>query len=164
LAVWLTLPLVTRAVDLEYQVKASYLFNFMNFVSWPAEAFDEDGRFHLCVVGAERFGSALDSLTDEQVDGRNVSLRRLASAEQASEAPRCHLLFVARGHADPNVSAVSRRGLLTIGEVPGFTSRGGVINLISVDGRIRFEVNQRAADDAGLAVSSRVLSLAVNKP
>jgi hypothetical protein len=147
------------APALEYQVKASYLYNFVRFITWPEDTFAKDGKFNLCVVGAERFGGALDEFAGERVEGHTIVVRRLESAAQA-RAARCHMLFLAAGVApDESASLSAERGLLTVGETPGFLARGGIINLVEVRGRIRFEINQAVAQQAGLVISSRLLSL-----
>lgn len=154
----------TPAAPLEYQVKASYVYNFVQFITWPSEASAGDGKFNLCVLGAERFGNALDAIAGERIDGREIALRRLERPAQA-RAGRCHLLYIAAGTSQGDGGdAMSERGLLTIGETPGFLQRGGIINLVEHNGRIRFEINQQAARNAGLVISSRILSLALNKP
>jgi len=148
---------------LEYQVKASYLYNFARFVTWPNDAFTADGKFNLCVIGAERFGAALDAFVGERVEGRAIVIRRLERPAQA-RASSCHMLFVGTGSEAEPASVALERGVLTIGETTGFLERGGMINLIEVRGRIRFEINQPAAVRAGLVVSSRLLSLAAKEP
>jgi len=50
--------------------------------------------------------------------------------------------------------------ILTVGETPGFAERGGVIRLVLEDNKVRFEVNVDAAHQAGLTISSRLLTLA----
>lgn len=145
--------------SIEYQVKASYLYNFTQFIRWPADAFVSTREFNLCVVGAWRFGDALDVLQEERTTGSKVAIRSLRSVRQAPGA-RCHMLFVADGGAGGAIPTV--RGLLTVGETPGFLGRGGIINLVEVHGRIRFEISQKAAQQAGLDVSSQLLRLALN--
>jgi hypothetical protein len=152
-----------QAPALEYQVKASYLYNFARFVTWPGDVFAGDGKFNLCVVGAERFGPALDAFADERVEGRAILVHRLEHAGRA-RAARCHMLFVGAGSEAESTNAGAERGTLTIGESAGFLERGGMINLIEVRGRIRFEINQPAAARAGLVVSSRLLSLGAKEP
>ncbi|HEX3129706.1 MAG TPA: YfiR family protein, partial [Thermoanaerobaculia bacterium] len=45
------------AQELEYQLKAAFLFNFVKFVEWPAEAFNgERSPLSICVYGADPFG------------------------------------------------------------------------------------------------------------
>jgi len=144
---------------LEYQVKASYLYNFTRFITWPNDAFARDGTFNICVVGAERFGATLDALAGDRVDGHAITVRRLEQAAQGRGA-RCHILFVPAGRDPATPPGRAERGLLTVGETPGFLERGGVINLVEINGRIRFEISQAAAQQAGLVVSSQLLSLA----
>lgn len=150
-------PARAQVPSLEYQVKASYVYNFLQFVTWPADIFGSTDRFNLCVVGAERFGGALDAFRGERVDGREIAVRRLERPEQA-RAQRCHLLFIGGG-VDTNAVEVER-GVLTVGEAAGFLERGGMINLVEAHGHIRFEINRTAAEKAGLTISSRLLSLA----
>jgi hypothetical protein len=50
--------------------------------------------------------------------------------------------------------------VLTIGEIPGFAKRGGIINLVLEDNKVHFEVNVEAAKEADLNISSRLLALA----
>ena len=47
-----------------------------------------------------------------------------------------------------------------VGESDGLARRGVAINFYIADGRIRFEVNRRAAEQARLKLSSRLLRLA----
>ena len=148
------------APTLEYQVKASYLFNFVRFITWPGDVFAAGGKFNLCILGADRFGGALDALKGERVEGREITVHRIGQPAQA-RAARCHLAFLAAG---TNTGAIAlERGLLTVGESPGFVQRGGIINLTEDRGRIRFEINQPAAQQAGLTVSSRLLDLAIKR-
>ena len=164
IAAFLTLTLWAHiaygaAPALEYQVKASYLYNFVRFITWPEDTFANDGKFNLCVVGAELFGGALDEFAGERVEGHTIVVRRLERAAQARPA-RCHLLFLASGVGQDEPASFSiERGMLTVGESPGFLTRGGIINLVEVRGRIRFEINQAVAQQAGLVISSRLLSL-----
>jgi hypothetical protein len=49
---------------------------------------------------------------------------------------------------------------LTIGEIPGFSEWGGVIELVLEENKFRFEINAGAARRGGLKISSRLLQLA----
>ncbi|MCK4640786.1 MAG: YfiR family protein [Candidatus Marinimicrobia bacterium] len=43
----------------------------------------------------------------------------------------------------------------------GFANEGVAINFVTVEGKIRFEINIRALESAGLRVSSQLLKLAI---
>jgi len=154
-------PAVTSAQDagLEYRVKAAYLFNFTKFVEWPEAAFT-GGRsfsFSICVAGRNPFGPALTAtLVGETAAGLPLAARVVS----AGGAAGCHVLFVpASVPAGPYLRGVGTSPVLTVGESPGFLAQGGAINFVVDDGRVRFEINQAAAERAQLRISSRLLQL-----
>ena len=148
-------------IEREYLVKAGFLYNFAKFVRWPDTAFDSpDAPLSLCVIGDDPFGDDLNGLSSRKVRGREIAVARDIRTQ---EAVRCHVLFVSaslRGELEPVLDAVRSRHVLTVGDVSGFAQAGGMINLVTDEGRVRFEVNPTAADRAGLRISSDLLSLA----
>ena len=149
------------APSLEYQVKASYIYNLTQFIEWPEHAPGDE--FQICVYGPHRFGDALDTLEGNRVGDRPLTVRYLRDIRHASS---CQVLFITLNEA-PRTSrllqAVPATGLLTIGETPDFTDRGGVIGLIKIGGKVKFEINEAAAERAGLAISAQLLRLAVER-
>jgi len=163
LVLLLALPLAARAQASapEYAVKAAFLYNFTKFVEWPPEAFpDERSQFKVCVLGTDPFGKSLDAIGEESVAGRRISL--LHSGE-IREPEGCHILFVSRSEKDrlPQVLAdLKQAPVLTVGDTGGFLDHGGIINFILEGGKVRFEINQEAAERAGIKISSKLLRLA----
>jgi hypothetical protein len=163
----LVLPLAGTArasgkPTLEYQIKASYLYNFLRYVEWPPGTLSGNTLL-VCVFGKERFGTALDSIVGESVRGQVIAVRPVSEPGQLDG---CRLVFVGaaeRGQEDVILQQLAGRPVLTIGETPGFADRGGVINLIRVKDKIRFEINQQAAERGGLRIGSQLLQLAVRK-
>ena len=143
-------------VTLEYRVKAAYLFNFTKFIEWPASALRADAPLTICVAGANPFGPVLA----ETVKGETVRGRPLAT-RVVRDSAGCHVLFVPDGVAAASLLRNARsRPLLTVGESQGFIRQGGVINFVLEQGKVRFEIDQAAAERAGLRISSRLLRLA----
>ena len=97
---WLPVPALAQAaaVALPYQVEAVFLFNFTQFVTWPAEAFRAPADpFVICVVGADPFGSYLDAtVAGETVQDRPLQVRRL---QRLDPADHCHIAFVSRSES-----------------------------------------------------------------
>jgi hypothetical protein len=150
--------------SLEYAVKATYIYKFVPFVQWPVEAFESPATpVSLCVLAND----TVSTLVDEAVRGRTVDGRAIVVQHVSTPLrnARCHILYVASGRAATLAQAlesVRGRPVLTVadeapGDVPGL-----VINLVTLRGRVRFEVDQRAAAENGLEVSSKLLALAVN--
>jgi YfiR/HmsC-like len=165
-AAWLGVafvPAVAQAqvVAPEYDVKAAFLFNFTKFVEWPFTVYtDEHSPLKLCVLGENPFGKALKVLMDEEVGGRKLAFTHL---ETATNLETCHVLFISRSERDrlPQILAsLHNAPVLTVGEMPAFIDQGGMINFILEGSKVRFDVNQEAAERAGLKISSRLLALA----
>jgi hypothetical protein len=147
----------------EYQVKAVYLLNFLQYTTWPASALPEDGPIRLCVLGTDPMGDLLvDAVAGRRAQGRRIEL---LPVERVVELERCHAGFIAQqNRVAAGVWLERLRGLpvLTIGEGEGFTRAGGMIALVLDASTVRFDVNADALRTAGLDLSSRVLRLARN--
>lgn len=146
----------------EYQIKAVFLFNLAQFVDWPAKAFPNSGApLIIGVLGEDPFGGYLDeTLRGESVRNRPLVLQRY---RRVSEVKMCHLLFISRSEADrldQIFTALRGRSILTVGDAEDFTSRGGMIRLVTEKNKIRIRINMEAVRGANLTISSKLLRLA----
>ncbi len=159
-AVW-PAPARTQQVG-EYQVKAAYLYQFLNFVDWPQHAFrDAAAPFEICVIGTDPFGSDLDNtVAGKQVGGRRVQVRRLAGIASAKD---CHILFIAaseRARISWILDAVAGQPLLTVSELRDFEEQNGIVRFVLERDNVRLRINAAAAAANGLQISSKLLSVA----
>ncbi len=171
LAVWLLIGALAlpaffgpvRAASFhEYQLKAVFLYNFINFVTWPDEAFDEPDRpFTIGILGEDPFGTFLEKVVaDETFKGRPILLKRGNSPDELAD---CRILFIGksnRGRLDAIFKKVTPGRVLTVGDFEGFIEAGGMINLTHADQRVRIEINVRAIRSTELEVSSKLLRVA----
>jgi len=147
----------------EYQVKATYLYNFGRFVQWPPTSVAAQGdSFPICVIGQDPFGPALDAiLAGEAIDGRSVVARRVTKSQ---EAAYCRVLYISsseEGRLKELLVGLDKAGVLTVSDIPQFSQRGGMIQFVLTGNKIRFEVNLTNAQTAGLTLSSDLLKVAV---
>jgi hypothetical protein len=152
-----------RADPLEYAVKAAYLTKFGIYVEWPGTTFSSpDSPINLCIAGEDPFGPALDkAAANQRVGARTVAIRRLKAVTRESG---CHILYI--GSADPayiqkEVEAVHGSPVLTVTDVDPAMAMGA-INFVIQDNRVRFTVDEMAAVQNELALSAKLLSLALN--
>lgn len=148
------------ASSLEFSVKANYLVRFAAFVEWPSRAFaNPQAPVVICVAGRDPFGAALDRASRGQTAyGRPLAVRRPASREAIAG---CHILYVGVGAETLATEATGQPGLLTVTDAATAPDRGTIHFVIS-DARVRFHIDQHAAMRSGLAVSSRLLNLALS--
>jgi hypothetical protein len=155
------LPQCQAADDsLEYQVKAAFLLNFTKFVEWPPTAFETaESPIAICILGDDPFGSALDRMVSgEAVNGRSIAVQRI---KRDPPPKSCQVLFVERTERDlPKLLAEAGHGVLTVGEGEGFMRSGGMIAFVIENRRVRFDIHQTTAENSGLKLSSKLLSVA----
>ncbi|HEV3216141.1 MAG TPA: YfiR family protein [Vicinamibacterales bacterium] len=166
IAVLATLPRPTAAQSdpaSESERKALFVYNFMLFVDWPADAFQNASEaLRVEIIGRDPFNGSLDRLlADKSVGGRRIVVTH-SVAPKAGPLP--HVLFVSAAEA-PNLARVlaayCHLPVLTVSDLEGFANRGGVIGLVEENHDLHFVINRTAAGEARLQVSSRLFYLAV---
>jgi hypothetical protein len=146
----------------EYQLKSAFLYNFAKFVQWPAESFaDDQAPLIFGILGKDPFGKVIDqTIRDKTFKDRELSIKRF---EKIEDVAVCHILFISSSeekHLAKIMAILKDSSILTVGEVKEFAERGGVINFVIVENKIRFEINVEAAERAKLKISSKLLKLA----
>ena len=146
----------------EYQLKAAFIYNFVQFVDWPAASFaNGQSPIVITVVGENPFGNALEQATrGKVVRGREVTV---AYARSVAAAGPSHVLFIApstdRAPAQAARDAAGA-GRLTISDGEDFVAAGGCVQFFTEDNKLRFYINTAAVNRAGLKVSAKLLQLA----
>ena|SRR5439155_11603338 len=147
--------------NLEFDVKAAFLYNFAKFTEWPARAFPRpDSPFIFCLVGDPFSGAMEKAVQRETFNGRPVVVRRVGRGD---DLLGCHVLYVSEpesARASEIVEMIANAPVLTVGETEDFINSGGMIRFTENGNRIRFEINPDAAQKASLHLSSKLLRLA----
>ncbi len=172
LMVVLTLPLRSAPAPSpasEYEVKAAFLYNFVKFVEWPPKVFPEkETPYIIGILGDDdpffdpnALVNYLDvAVKDKKINDRKLVIRR---AGRISNLKDSHLVFIAKSERNylKEITAVCQtNNILTVSEMDGFCSQGGVINFFTQAGKVRFEINPTAAEQSNLRVSSKLLNVA----
>jgi YfiR/HmsC-like len=148
----------------EYEVKATYLYNFSHFVEWPAKVAEgQSDSFDICVLGRDPFGAALNAtVAQETIAGKNVVARQIPEPE---DAVNCRVLFISSSEdkrLKQILTCLGTASVLTVSDLPQFTEHGGMVQFVMEGNRVRFEVNSAIAERAGLTLSSELLKVATN--
>ncbi|HEX4342996.1 MAG TPA: YfiR family protein [Verrucomicrobiae bacterium] len=155
------LPASSQTTSKEYQLKAVFIFNFVQFVDWPSNTFaDANAPFRIGILGDNPFGSALDeTVSGETVHGRKIVIVRATRAESLSD---CQIIFISRSernHLNDIIATIDHHPVLTVSEMDDFAQRGGIINFYLDENKVRFEINPATARACNLVVSSQLLSV-----
>jgi hypothetical protein len=155
---WISAPLLGVGAA-EYEVKAAFLYKFASFVSWPRAS--DTAPLCIGILGEDPFGPALDRVVNGRVlNGRSFVVHRFKNAKDIAG---CGILFISSSESrrlEQVFAALDGSSVLTVGDVPGFCEKGGIVNLETRDGRVSLQINVEAAERAHLQLSSKLLSLA----
>jgi hypothetical protein len=146
----------------EYEVKATYLYNFARFTEWPAKDAGEN-TFAVCVLGHDPFGSILDTiLAGEAIDGKHMVHRRISAVQDAGD---CRIVFISSSEESrlkETLAVLGKMSALTVSDISDFSVRGGMIQFVLEQNKVRFEVNLETTGKAGLVLSSELLKVAIS--
>jgi len=138
-------------------VKAAYLYKFAPFVTWPDGT--ATGPFAVCVVGDDPFGDQLD----RAVAGQNLGVRPIQVKHIDTIGPKsdCDIAYLGGSRSESVAEALHAVRGAPILTVTDQDDPPGIIALAVVDGHVRFRIDEVQAQENGLVISSKLLSLAL---
>lgn len=144
----------------EPSLKAAFTLNFAKFAHWPDPA--SDSILRVCTLGSSPVVSALQASEGAQVAGHQVELDQV---KLPGDVSGCHLLYLSE--LDPQrdrrlLVSLSGLPIITISDRPGFARAGGMIELVLVERRLRFDINLGVVRRSGLRLEPKLLKLALN--
>jgi hypothetical protein len=144
----------------EYQVKAAFLYNFINFIDWPSQSsLKSSPNITLCIIGDDPFGDALEDLRNEPVQGKKLAIRY----RSYDDLRGCNILFLpaSERHLTSRIlKSIGKADVLTVSDSAESAQQGIVISFSIEQQKVRFAVNIGAAKRAGLRISAKLLKLA----
>jgi len=139
--------------DLEYKIKAAYLYNFTKFISWPEK---DSETFNLCIVGSDPFDGLLASLESKTALNKPIRVHRYEHAKQASG---CHILYFDKEQLPAEIANALPAGTLTVGSHAFFAETGGMIGFVLEEEKIRLHINLKALKRSGLGISAKLIEV-----
>lgn len=140
-------------------VKAGFVYNFTKLSVWPTSGSGAD-PLRICTARGRALNGQLARLHGRTVGEREIEILVHPAAEDWA---KCHVLFVSSDdgeRAEHMLRQVVGKPVLTIGDLPDFAQRGGMIELIETDNKVRFNISLVTAQRSGLRLSSQLLKLA----
>ena len=164
LVLGVTMMLVSPAAGQDVSLpslKAAFLVNFAKFADFPQDVLPAGGVFMFCVTGDRAVADALE-------DGLKARPRQDPASVTFVPSDRptgaCHILYLGGLNlrdARRTIDAIKGAPVFTVSDLAGFAEAGGVAELRLEKGHMRFAINPAAAQRAHLALSAKLLSLAI---
>lgn len=151
---------LAHASESEARLKTAFLYQFTKYIDWPTSELPES--FHIAVIGSTEVMAYLSTLAREKrIKDRPITVKHIQTPEELGTA---QLVFLAGDNANFLESLLARIGsgaTLVVTEANGFAQRGATLNFFfTVDGKLRFEANRKAAEKRKLVLSSQLLKMA----
>lgn len=150
----------------EYELKAIYLYNFLQFVQWPQEKCRLPGgrAQEIVVVGDTSLQPVLRSLQAKlREKNKDLTLHFHDSYREGMDLSRCSLLFIAASETKKMseiLKSLDGKHVLTVTDAVDVVDSGVMITLLSRENKIRWTVNRKPVAEAGLKMSAKLLEIA----
>ncbi len=162
LAIHSTSAVEKKRTFTEYEVKASFLYKFTKFITWPDEKTQENVKtLRIGILGEDPFEDTIDRLlAGKQVQNKPIEIIR---ADKVDDLAQCHIVFISASEEEKLESILATletQHILTVSDSQNFSKKGVMINLVTIKNKIHLEINPSHAKEAHLKISSQLLSLA----
>lgn len=157
-----------RAQDVvvsEYELKAAYLYHFLQFTDWPKSTRYSSEALQVCINRNNPMLRALKAIENKTAQGKKIVI----NIAPVSNRERCQVGILTRNDLSSSGDAIDQSNekeilkqlpLLTISDDPSVSLNDTIIRMWIEDGRIVFAINNTRARERGLEISSKLLRLA----
>ncbi|WP_411726740.1 YfiR family protein [Methyloglobulus sp.] len=151
--------------NLEFKIKAGYLYNFTKFITWPKV---NSATFNLCIIGADPFGADIGPIEKKSAFSLPIKILRLDEADFLSASNLrggCQILYVSAANklkiVFEKIQALPyKHKILVVGESEAFAAEGGMIGFVNRNDKIKLQINLQSVKQTDLKISAKLLEIA----
>ncbi|MBS1601759.1 MAG: YfiR family protein [Bacteroidetes bacterium] len=141
-----------------YDIQANIIYRLTKYIDWS----DKSGEFVIGVVGTPPILEYMTAF----IAGKTVGTRKIVLKQfpPSSSSYPCQLLFIPEEEnymMRKIVKASAGAETLLVTESEGMARKGSCINFITVDDRIKLEINKNNIERRNLRIASELLALGV---
>lgn len=146
----------------EFELKAVALEKIALFIDWPGNnTAASTSPFVIAVLDDPEFGDVIrDVYRNHRIKERVVKVVNLSDISQLTECQMLYLPQMKKSILEKILDRVKKLPVLTVGDTDGYASAGCFINFFNLDGKLRFEINQKAMKSTGFNIDYRLLRVA----
>jgi len=140
-------------------LKSAYIFNFIRFAEWPEKSGQQHPVITLNVLEDAGIYKTLQSVAEKEV-AKAIGLYVESCVTDVCIRDASAMFIGASGQDYQRLlHLVDGRPILTVSDIPGFASHGGMIEIKYQDEKLTFIVNVNAVKRAGIYISAQLLQL-----
>ena len=142
--------------------KANFLFHFAASNEWPVEFME--GPFRMAIIGNPSLHAILsDKYAMKSIGLQSLEVLGFEDVASLESAPFMHVIYCEESGVKLQqvAQAIANAPVLLISDASDGLQNGALINFVSVNNRIRFEINSDEAAKRHLLIGNRILSWAV---
>ena len=143
----------------EYAIKTAFLYRSLHYVEWSTKNGDKK-LIVICVVKADKFSETIHSLHNRAVNGRTISLRKIASYDDINECDALYIPMTKSVKLRQIISKLKNNNILTISDRQGFAKYGIILNFPVENQKVIIEINIDAANEQSIRFSAKLLRIA----
>jgi len=156
----LSINKVQAQQETDYTIHATIIHRFTKYIDWPA--YKKSGDFIIGVVGDSPLYDELKSFTaNKTVGNQKIVVSKMTSSESYYN---CHILFISEeesGSLKRIAALTAGTSVLIITEYNGLARQGSCINFITINQRLKLEINKSNVAQRSLHIASELLDLAI---
>ncbi len=157
----LTMAFVSLSVTGQQSMfKALFMFNFAKYIDWPSSSPQDE--FIIGIYGNDDIVSELKKLAAaRKINNKPIVIK---CVKDPSEAKGAHIFYVPQSQS-ANINKVTtffnQKPTLIVTDKPSMCSKGALINYITVDGKMKYEVHKQNIMAHNLNVDPKLISLGI---
>ncbi|TBR18792.1 MAG: YfiR family protein [Chitinophagaceae bacterium] len=151
----------------DYQIKAAFLYNLSQFISWPSSSFVSEAEpFIIAVCGNNNMANYLQHLAGGEMIDKHPIIVKIFSTK--SPLTDCHIIFmdetIEKKTINEMLTGVQGKNSLTVSDASAFLEQGGMISFYNDQSRLRISLNLTVLKNTQLSLSSKLIKLSKNSP
>ncbi len=139
-------------------VMAVYIYNFTKFLEWPN---NKTENFNIYILGNSNLTEPLEVIAEkEKIFDKKIIISEIADLKNITSG--C-ILFVDpkfQNRSNEITELSTQKNILTVSNFENAVEKGMCINFVLDDKKLKFEINRKALENAGIKANSKLLSLA----
>lgn len=121
---------------------------------------DKSTTINIAFMGKDEalFNAFKEMAEQRTIGGKKITLQKVTNTDEAS---RFHLVYLAESNSNELTKIPNSPNTVVVTEKEGLGKKGSYINLVNIDGKLRFEINKSKFEASKVKISNQLLSLAI---